>query len=424
MTVCSIEFLVLLLSASAVFFWIPNVPLRQAFLAACNFGFLYTLVPDGKAWVALGVFLSSGYAAARLVQVRPRAWIAAAYLTALIGTFLVIKKYEFLSLLAPAGVWSHAIVIVGLSYMLFRQIHVVVDAREGQMGNLNFWTFLNYQANLFSLAAGPIQRYQDFAQAWSRLAPLHGEPGEILRTYRRLFVGILKIAVVAALCLAVYDHFAESLAASASGPAWKNLVKFLAVFYLYPAYIYFNFSGYCDIVISGARLFGLSMPENFDWPFLSRNLIEYWTRFHMTLGLWIRDYIFTPLYKTVAAAWPERAASFAFLCYFAAFFLAGIWHGSTWNFVIYGLLNGLGVAVVKLWENYLVKRRGRQGFKRYLTSRPIRLLAVATTFHFVCLTILFFPGDLPRTFRILANVAPQLQFSRLTAVIFAEEAAW
>jgi D-alanyl-lipoteichoic acid acyltransferase DltB (MBOAT superfamily) len=165
--------------------------------------------------------------------------------------------------------------------------------------------------------------------------------------------------------------------------------------------MYFNFSGYCDAMIAAAGLFGIRMPENFDYPFLSRNMIDYWTRWHMTLGFWIRDYIFTPLYMTIASHWPARAASFAFLCYFLAFFLAGLWHGSTWNFVIYGLLNGLGVAAAKLWENWLVKRRGRRGFKTYLQSRSIHALAVIGTFHFVCFTLLFFPTDLEKTFRII-----------------------
>src|SRR5439155_1501409 len=170
--------------------------------------------------------------------------------------------------------------------------------------------------------------------------------------------------------------------------AWKASVKFLLMFYLYPAYIYFNFSGYCDIVIGGASLFGIQMPENFNAPCLSRNLIEYWTRFHMTLGVWIRDYVFTPLYVSLATCWPARAASLAFLCYFMAMSLAGIWHGATWNFVVFGLLNGLGVSAAKLWESWIVQRNGRQGLRTYLQSRPIHAMAVIGNFHFVCLTIL------------------------------------
>ena len=91
------------------------------------------------------------------------------------------------------------------------------------------------------------------------------------------------------------------------------------------------------------------------------------------------------------------------LCYFVALFLTGIWHGSTWNFVIFGLLNGLGVAVAKLWENHLIKRSGRKGLKEYLRSPVIRAGAVTANFHYVCLTILFFPTDLMGTLRLVKH---------------------
>src|SRR5262249_24320848 len=154
---------------------------------------------------------------------------------------------------------------------------------------------------------------------------------DVLRAYRRIFMGVLKVAVVAAACLHYYAEASRALVGESSHALLTSGARSLVTFYLYPLYVYFNFSGYCDIVIPSAARFGIRMPENFNYPFLARNLIDYWTRFHITLGLWIRDYIFTPMYKTIALHWPSRAASLAFVCYFVAFLLAGIWHGSTWN---------------------------------------------------------------------------------------------
>ena len=237
--------------------------------------------------------------------------------------------------------------------MLFRQIHVAVDAYEGQIDSLSFWNYLNYQLNVFGFVAGPIQRYQDFCRCWTDLAPILSDAESILRAYLRIFIGVVKIALVGQLCLDLFNSCSNLLSDAVQAgheTQGMRILQFLAVFYCYPLYIYFNFSGYCDMVIAGASLFGLKMPENFDRPYLSRNMIDYWTRFHRTLGFWIRDYIFTPMYKGVAARWPARAASLAFLCYLVAFTLAGIWHGHGWNFVIFGLLNGLGAAAAKLWE--------------------------------------------------------------------------
>jgi alginate O-acetyltransferase complex protein AlgI len=383
-----------------VFFWIPTVRLRQVFLALANFGVLYTQIPHFTDWIALTSFVVSGYFVARQLQERPNRWLLTLYLVVLISVFLILKQYDFLRILLPTALFSHTLAVVGLSYMLFRQIHVAVDAMQGQIDGLSFWTYLNYQANLFGLLAGPIQRYQEFASDWDTLEPILTESYDIVAAYRRLFVGVIKVSIFSAACLAYYNYFAEAFLSDSYQPAWKAAVKFAFIFYLYPAYIYFNFSGYCDIVIAGASLLGIQMPENFNWPFLSRNLIDYWTRFHITLGLWIRDYIFTPMYKAIAAVLPQDAISMAFLCYFAAFFLAGVWHGSTWNFVIFGVMNGIGVSAAKLWENWIIRRSGRQGLRAYLQLRSIRVLAIVANIHYVCLTLFFFPSDLERSLKI------------------------
>jgi D-alanyl-lipoteichoic acid acyltransferase DltB (MBOAT superfamily) len=410
MSVCSTSFVLLLLATSAAFFWIPTVRLRQAFLALANFGFLYSQVPNAAAWIALAAFLIIGFALARLLHAHPHRWLLAVYIAGLVSAFLVLKRYEFLQHLLPAPLLAHTLVIVGISYMLFRQIHVAVDAMQGQIEHLSFWTYINYQANLFGLLAGPIQRYQEFATDWDVLEPVLTESYDIVAAYRRIFLGVIKVSIISAACLAYYNYFSGAFLNDSYQPAWKAAVKFALIFYLYPAYVYFNFSGYCDIVIAGASLVGLRMPENFDYPFLARNMIEYWTRWHRTLGFWIRDYIFTPLYKAIAVNWPQSANSLAFLCYFTALFLAGIWHGSTWNFVIFGLLNGIGVSAAKLWENWILARSGRQGLRTYLQSRSIRAFAIVANIHYVCLTLFFFPSDLAGSFKTLAGFAHAFAF--------------
>jgi len=408
-SVCSLEFLVCVMLGSAVFFWLPTVRLRQAALALANAGVLYVLIPNAESGFALGTVLISGYLVARLLQRRPKQSLLAGYIVLLVAAFLVLKQYEFLAYLLPAELLHHTLAVVGISYLLFRQIHVAVDALQGQIEHLSWWRYLNYQLNLFGLLAGPIQRYQDFQRDWDTLAPLAVDAHSILRNYIRMFVGVIKVAVIAWACLALYNSQITRLAEPATQLPASASLNLLAAFYLYPAYIYFNFSGYCDIVIAAAALFGIRMPENFDAPYLSRNMIEYWTRWHRTLGFWIRDYLFAPLYSTLAVRCPRFTPAVALVSYFVALFLTGVWHGSTWNFVLFGLLNGLGVAVVKLWENTLVSRFGRKGLRHYLESRPIRVAAICLTLHFVCLTIFFFPTDLERSLRAAYNViAPQI----------------
>src|SRR5581483_947414 len=285
MNVCSIEWVGCLLLLSALFFWLENLRLRQGLLAACNGAFLATIVPDLRGWMALAMFLALGYGAALLIRHWPRKAFLAAYLTALVGLFLFLKQYAFLKAILPEALFPRAVVIVGLSYMLFRQIQVVVDLYQGQLEGLTLWTYLNYQLNLFGIVAGPIQRYQDFQHYWTELKPILTDRHSILRAYLRVFVGVIKVALIAAVCLNEFDKWSLRIARPETygeDSHWIAMIKFLAIFYLYPAYIYFNFSGYCDIVIGGAALFGIRMPENFDRPYLSRNMIDYWTRWHRT----------------------------------------------------------------------------------------------------------------------------------------------
>jgi alginate O-acetyltransferase complex protein AlgI len=169
-------------------------------------------------------------------------------------------------------------------------------------------------------------------------------------------------------------------------------------------YLYMNFSGYCDLVIAGASLVGLRLPENLHAPFRARNIADYWSRWHITLGQWIRDYLFTPFYKAGVEKWPAHSTSVAVAGYFVAFTLAGIRHRSTRNFLAYGLLHGAGASAAKLWETAIVRYAGRPGLRKYLKPAAIGRVATVGTFHYACFSLLFFAMDLGRGQRILVKV--------------------
>lgn len=358
---------------------LKTLVLRRVFLTLCTVGFLWLHMSEPVHLISLALFILSGYAAARVLARYPNTAGLATYVTLLIVAFVLLKKYAFLRLFAGDTLLSHTIDLVGLSFIFFRQIHYVVDSKQGEITDRSLWSYLVYQLNPFTLLAGPIQRFQRFNEDWQSLKPLHSGGVELRMHILRILIGVFKVALIAELCL--------WLPTSMPDPD-SGLAK-IVEFYAFPAYVFFNFTGYCDIVISGAALVGLRVPENFDRPYLARNMIDYWTRWHRTLTFWIRDYLFTPLYMAIARRWTRWAPHLAFLCYFVALFLAGVWHGATWNFVIFGLLNGLGVSAAKLWENFIIARRGRKGLREYLASKPILYTVRFTNFHFVCLTMFF-----------------------------------
>lgn len=401
MSLSSAEFILALLLLAALFFRLPAGPARRGALIVANALFLWLSLPNVPTWIALALFLGSGWGTGRLLLRRPDGALLPIYLVVMIGVFAVLKKYDVLTYLLPPSILHHPIAVIGLSYMLFRQIHFLVDVSQGQIAEFSLGSYLDYQLNFLTLLSGPIQRYQEFHDYWRDPRPIAVDSYAIQLALQRIMFGVIKISLVAAKCGALCNAAGHALDEAIAGKfpltRFFALREFATMFYLYPAYVYFNFSGYCDIAIGGGRLLGLTIPENFDRPYVSRNMIDFWTRQHMTLSFWIRDYLFTPMYKAMAERWPRRAASSAFACYFVAMFLAGVWHGATSNFVVFGLLHGLGVSVTKVWEITLVRRLGRPGYRKYLQRPWVRRVAIFATLHFVAFAFLFFPPDLHRT---------------------------
>jgi alginate O-acetyltransferase complex protein AlgI len=406
MSVCSVEFLLALCAVSALIFRLPGVRSRQLLLMLCGVGFFASQGPSLVSCAVLAAFLLSGYGCAILLRARPNRAIFAGYMVLLVASFAFLKKYEFLKAIIPPSILDHPLGVIGLSYMLFRQIHFIVDSMQDQIERPSLWTYLNYQLNPFTLLAGPIARYQEFAESWDGLVPIHSELQGVLGAYWRVFWGMVKVALISTLFLSVHDRFVDQFlpGSGGAGSTPARWGKFALILYSYMMYMYFNFSGYCDIVIAAGGLVGIKLPENFNYPFLSRNLLEYWSRWHITLGHWIRDYLFTPLYKAGVERFPKRGSTVAVAGYFVAFSLAGIWHGSTWNFLVYGLLHGAGVSAAKAWENVILKKSGRPGLREYLKNPVIRWVAIVSTFNYACLTLFFFAFDFDKGRQILATL--------------------
>lgn len=393
MNVASVEYLLAAMIGCSFFHYLPSNTIKRAALTFANAYVLWLVLPDIYSLVVLFVFLASGYVVAKTLALRPSKMIFASYIFTLVGVFIVLKRYTFLPDFMQI---NSTLQILGLSYILFRQIHFIVDTMQGEIKTSNVYTYANYQLNFLGLLAGPIQRYQDFSNYFNSPQQFLSDHYEVVYTVQRILIGMIKVAFIGSVCIDGYNEAFNSLQQVASWgtltPLW-GLKNYAIMFYLYPAYVYFNFSGYCDVVIGTAALLGLKMPENFNRPWKARNMIEFWTRQHITLGFWIRDYLFTPMYKAAAERMGTRAASYAFVFYFIAFFAAGVWHGSTLNFVLFGLIHGAGVSITKAWETYLVKKIGRKGLREYLKRKDIKVAAIFITFHFVAFAFMFFTPD-------------------------------
>jgi D-alanyl-lipoteichoic acid acyltransferase DltB (MBOAT superfamily) len=163
-------------------------------------------------------------------------------------------------------------------------------------------------------------------------------------------------------------------------PERFTALEVLLAVYGYAVQIYVDFSGYSDVAIGSAALFGYELPENFDAPYISRNLQEFWHRWHISLSSWLRDY----LYKPLGGSRGSSAATYRNLM--ITMVLGGLWHGASWNFVVWGTLHGGALAVTRMWQRW----RGRGANGRGEGSVVGHVVATLATFHFVCLAWIFF----------------------------------
>jgi D-alanyl-lipoteichoic acid acyltransferase DltB (MBOAT superfamily) len=160
-------------------------------------------------------------------------------------------------------------------------------------------------------------------------------------------------------------------------PERFSSVEIIIAVYAYAIQIYCDFSGYTDVAIGSALLFGYRLPENFNAPYTAQNLQDFWHRWHISLSTWLRDYLYVPLGGSRGAPWKTyRNLMLTML-------LGGLWHGASWNFVIWGGLHGMGLAGTRVWQRAQARSPGE-------SSVLVRALCVLATFHFVCLAWVFF----------------------------------
>ncbi len=166
---------------------------------------------------------------------------------------------------------------------------------------------------------------------------------------------------------------------------WRFTAQYAASAVAYTFYLYYNFSGYMDIVIGIGWLLGQNLPENFNRPFAARNIFEFWSRWHITtLSEWFKTYLFNPLMKFLAGhvAAPVWLPYLGVIAFFVTFFVMGVWHGSTGVFVIYGLVMGAGASINKLFQVFMAQQLGKKQYKAVSESFAYATLARGLMFAF------------------------------------------
>jgi len=360
---------------------------RQWIMLVASGLFLASFSKDLLAFLPLVGFLVVGFGALRLVE----KWGNQGFTAVLVGVlalFVWIKKYAFVPSVLTL---PFPYVTIGLSYILFRLLHLIIEARgDASYLGIPFRLYLGYLIGFNTLVAGPIQRFDEFRDQEAFATDNRISLGDIGEALARIVAGLWKTNVLAALL----SYYRLEALARLSGPLspLDQLLNGAATFALYALFLYCNFSGYIDIVLGVSRLLGVRLPENFDRPFSATSFIDFWNRWHITLSRWLRTYIYNPLLISLLRRFPSPnlESAWATLAFFVTFFLVGAWHGQTTAFLFFGFLQGLGVAVNKLYQITLMKRLGRKNFEKLSSLSLYAVLARGLTFTWFTFTLTWF----------------------------------
>ncbi len=332
--------------------------------------FVFVLVATSLADYLLGRTL----ARARRTGAR-RAALAAG--VALNLALLLYFKYAnfFVGQLHALGLdfaWTRVALPIGISFFTFQKISYLVDVHRGDAAPArSFPDYLLYVSLFPQLIAGPIVRYGDVA-AQIRSRRIGSE--DLLQGMWRFSLGLAK-KVLLANPLASFADWAFGAPAAELGPlcAWTGALA-------YALQIFFDFAGYSDMAIGLGRTLGFRFRENFDAPYLSRNITEFWRRWHISLGAWMREYLYIPLGGN------RRGRARTYLNLWLTFLLSGLWHGAAWNFVVWGAYHGVLLTLHRAW-----RRRDAATGAPAPRPGPLRsALCMATTFLLVVVGWVFF----------------------------------
>lgn len=224
---------------------------------------------------------------------------------------------------------------LAISFFTFEFVHYLVDARRGELPEHSATDFMAFALFIPTMVAGPIKRFQGFS-AQAREA--RATPDDAAIGTRRLLTGLVKKVVLADTLLLWVAPLTTSRALAES-----TRLQVVAALIAYSLMIYLDFSGYSDIAIGSARLFGIVVPENFSWPYLKTNIADFWRSWHMSLTSWITDYVYKPLGGSRCGTGRQC------LNLMTAMAVSGIWHGAAWNFLGWGLFHGTLLAGHRVW---------------------------------------------------------------------------
>ena len=382
----SLQFLFFFPAVTALYFLLPQ-RLRWQLLLLASCVFYMTFIP---AYIAiLGVTILIDYVAGRLIETpgisasRKRALLVVSICSTCLVLF-VFKYFDFfatnLDAMAHFFGWNcpistlRIILPIGLSFHTFQSLSYVVEVYRGrQKAERHLGIYALYVMFYPQLVAGPIERPQNLLHQFYDEHPFDYQ--RVADGLKLMLWGMFKKVVIAdrlaVLVGVVYGHPRDYA-------GWPLIVA--TVFFAFQ--IYCDFSGYSDIAIGSAQVMGFRLMDNFNRPYFSKSIAQFWSRWHISLSTWFRDYVYIPLGGNRARTWRWQ------FNLFMTFLISGLWHGANWTYVVWGGINGFYL-ISSLWTQGLRRSIGSAiGLHRFPGLH--KCLRIGWTFSLICVAWIFF----------------------------------
>jgi alginate O-acetyltransferase complex protein AlgI len=378
----SLQYLIFLPLVVALYWVLPR-RLRLPLLLVSSYYFYMSFIPAFILLIlAMTVF---NFFWGRLLYRCSAGKKKAVFTTGLVANLLCLGFFKYTNLLLgtaaqavglvshQAPVWHADIILpLGISFFAFEFIHYLFEIYRGGAPIKSFVLFALFAAFFPTQVAGPIKRYKDFEKqmlADTQLRLSHFDEGMPL-----IVVGLAKKLLLA-------DNLATFVDMGLKDPRVYGAPELWLFMYAFAFQIYFDFSGYTDIARGSARLFGYSIPINFNMPYFARNMSDFWHRWHISLSSWLRDYLFIPLGGSRQGNWKTHRNLFLTMA------IGGLWHGASWSFVVWGMFHGLALMAHR---EFVAFKEASAGLKSFVDSKVGKFLSIVLTFHAVCIGWVFF----------------------------------
>lgn len=331
-----------------------------------------------------------------------------------IGVLVFFKYWDFLitNLFGFLGLFhikNHIPILeivlpLGISYYIFQTIGYILDIYRGsQKAEKNIFHFSLFLLFFPKLLVGPIERASGFLPQLTK--KIYFDKENIIEGGKRIAWGLFKKLVVADR-ISIYQTVVDA------NPQQQSGLTILFATLLYTFQVYADFSGYTDIAIGTARLFGFNLMENFKRPLLAKNLSDFWRRWHISLSSWVNDYIFNPIALNWRE-WGNWGVSYALLI---SFIVIGIWHGPTWNYVLFGIIQ----AIALIYET--VTKKVRKKISKRIPLIFYNNISILLTFLYVSFSLIIFrTTNLRQVVDVLDGIFSQpggIFFEKISDIIY------